>query len=353
MLEKITENNVWNTLRDVGKPNILYGMGNGAEKIVETMRSFGADIEAVFASDGFVRGHSFLNKKVQTYKEICERYEDFNVVLGFASNRKEVLKTIKNISLEHPLYAPDFPIAGSDLFTREYVALHEEKFDLVYNLLADETSKKDYLNILNYKISGKVDYLYDSFCQKSTIYDNILKLDNNETMVDIGAYDGDTIREFIEATRGKYNKIIALEPDEKNFNKLKNNTKHLQGVDLYNVGAWNDNDTLVFSKKAGRNSHLSKKGVPIEVKALDLLINDEVTFIKMDIEGAELNALSGAKNIISTHKPKLYICAYHKNEDLFTLPTKILELNSNYKIYFRHSPYIPAWESNFYCIDES
>ena len=73
----------------------------------------------------------------------------------------------------------------------------------------------------------------------------------------------------------------------------------------------------------------------------------------MDIEGAELKALCGMEKTVKEYKPKLYICAYHRNEDLFSLPLKVWDMDKSYKIYFRHSKYIPAWESNFYCINET
>ena len=86
----------------------------------------------------------------------------------------------------------------------------------------------------------------------------------------------------------------------------------------------------------------------IDIDSLEI----PATFIKMDIEGSEMKALEGAENTIKRYSPKLYICAYHRNEDLFALPMKVLEMNEKYKIYFRHSKYIPAWESNFYCITD-
>ena len=88
----------------------------------------------------------------------------------------------------------------------------------------------------------------------------------------------------------------------------------------------------------------------IDVVSLDDYLRDKrVTFIKMDIEGSEMRALNGMQATVKGRHPKLYICAYHRNEDLFALPLKVWELDDSYKIYFRHSKYIPAWESNFYC----
>lgn len=349
MLEKIKEQNVWNTLKNDNKPVVLYGMGLGAEKIMDTLAVYGVEIADIFASDEFVRGHTFRGYKVLKYSEVCNKYKDFNVVLCFASHLDEVIDKIVKINSEHTVFAPDVPVAGGGLFSREFVEDNEDKFDFVYEHLADDESKRVYLDILNFKISGKIEYLLNSFVDKNDVYSEILQLSDNETILDLGAYDGDTIREFCTYTNGRYNKIIALEPDEKNFKKLCKNTEGMQNVTPLNMGAWDKEDTLIFSKKAGRNSKLSAEGVPAQVTDIDSLDVD-ATFIKMDIEGAELKALDGAKKTITRCKPKLYVCAYHRNEDLFALPMKILDICNEYSIFFRHSKYIPSWESNFYCI---
>lgn len=351
MLELLNEKeNIWDYLSKTDKPIAVYGMGNGAQRIIETLEAHGGKVSDIFASDEFVRGHSFLGFKVMKYAEICEKYEDFIVVLGFATHLDSVLDRIRQISTQHPVFAPDVPVAGGGLFTIDYVKENEEKFDFVYSRLADDESRRIYLDIINFKISGKTEYLFNSFCSKDAIYRDILKLKDNETIVDLGAYDGDTIKEFTDFTKGKYKHIYALEPDAKNYKKLKRNTADMKKITAFNMGAWDKKDILIFDKKAGRNSKLSSEGIPVEVTDIDSLIDDNVTMIKMDIEGAEFHALEGAKKMIDIYKPKLYVCAYHRNEDLFSLPIKILQLNENYKIYFRHSRYIPAWECNFYCV---
>ncbi len=351
MLDLIKEDNVWNTLKNDNKPVIVYGMGNGAQKIMDTMAQYNIEVSGIFASDEFVRGHSFLGHRVYKYSEICQKYRDFNVVLAFATRMDNVIDNIIKINKTHKVFAPDVPIAGDGLFTKEYVLENEKDFDFVYDHLADKESKRIYCDIINFKISGKIDYLTGTFCEKEKIYKNILKLSDNETIVDLGAYDGDTIREFTQYTQGKYRKIYALEPDGKNFKKLSANTAHMENIKLYNMGAWDKEDTLIFSKKAGRNSKISAQGEFVKVTDIDTLIGDDVvSMIKMDIEGSELRALCGSEKIIKKYSPKLYICAYHRNEDLFALGKKIIQLNSHYKLYFRHSKYIPAWESNFYAI---
>lgn len=349
MEDLINEKNIWDTLKDSKKPIVLYGMGLGAEKIMASLEQIGLKADDIFASDEFVRGHYFKEYKVLKYREVCEKYDDFNVVLCFASHIDSVIEKIAKINAEHTVFAPDVPVAGGGLFTNEYVKEHEAEFDKVYNLLADEESKRVYLDILRFKVSGKIEYLLNSYGEKAEVYSEILKLNDSENIIDLGAYDGDTIAEFTTATNGKYAHITALEPDAKSYKKLLKNTDGMANLTTLNMGAWCEKDTLIFAQNAGRNSKLSASGISVEVTDIDSL-NIPATFIKMDIEGAEMKALEGMKNTIKNYAPKLYVCAYHRNEDLYALPLKILELNPNYKIYFRHSKYIPAWESNFYCV---
>ncbi|MCM1365012.1 MAG: FkbM family methyltransferase [Faecalibacterium sp.] len=352
MVERINEISIWDYLTNTSLPIVLYGMGNGADMIIDVLHENGLDFADVFASDAFVRGHYFHGKKVLRLCEVEEKYDEFIILMTFAIHDEPTLRYVENLSKRHILLSPTVPIAGKGLFTYDYICEHEEQFDAAYSLLADKQSRKTFIDVLNFKVSGKTDYLFSCQTDKSEVYTDILKLCNNEHIVDLGAYDGDTIREFLNATDGNYGSITAFEPDEKNFRKLERKTESLKRIERYNLGAWSKKETLFFQKKAGRNSHRDEHGIPINFDSVDNVVKHPVSFIKMDIEGAESEALDGARKTIEKYKPKLYVCAYHRNEDMFALPLKIHEMNPNYKIYFRHHPYIPAWESNFYCVNE-
>lgn len=352
MIELINETPLWDYLKKATKPIVLYGMGDGADMIIGIMEKFGIPYEDIFASDEFVRGHYFHGKKVLKFSEVKEKYEDFIILMTFAVHDEPTLNKLKGMGEEYELYSPCVSIISGEYFTREYLINNSENFQKAFNLLADEKSKESYLNVLRYKLSGKIKYLFDCQEEKEKVYEDILKLNDDEIILDLGAYDGDTIREFLTVTGGKYKKIIAFEPDAKNFKKLERKTAELTRIDRYNLGAWDKEEILYFAKKAARGSRTEKEGIPVQFNSVDNLIEGEVTFIKMDIEGAELKALDGAKNTIEKYQPKLYVCAYHKDEDMFTLPLKINELSSKYKIYYRHHPYVPAWESNFYACHE-
>ncbi len=349
MLEKIKEQSIWEHLKSTDLPIVLYGMGNGADMIIEQLENLGIEFSDVFASDEFVRGHSFHSKTVLKYSQVCEKYRDFIILMTFAVHDRGTLDKVRQMSLEHEFLAPTVPIAGKGLFTLDYIKENEKAFDEVYEMLADEKSKKTFVDVLNFKVSGKVEYLFDCESEKSEVYDKILCVGKDETVADLGAYDGDTIRELLNHTDGEYAKIYAFEPDGKNFKKLVNKTQELENIECLNVAAWDKDGQLHFDKKAGRNSRQSSSGETVKSVALDSVI-ENVTYIKMDVEGAEAKALKGAEKLIKRCRPKLYVCAYHRNEDAFALPKLIKSFCTDYEIYYRHHPYIPAWESNFYCV---
>lgn len=350
MLENIYEETVWQKLKSESRPILLYGMGNGADMIIERLNSFGIEYKDVYASDEFVRGHHFHGKKVLKYSEAEEKYGDFISLMTFAVKDDATISRVYEMSKKHPLFSLTVPVAGDGLFTREFVKENEDKFDKAFSMLCDDKSRETYINLLNFKISGKLEYLIPSFSEKSEVYENILKLENDEVIADLGAYNGDTVAEFISSAKGNIKKIYALEPDRKNFAKLVKNTESLAFVEPFNVAAYKEDTVLKFKKAAGRQSKISDDGEEIEAIKIDSLLKEEITLLKMDIEGSELDAIEGAKNTIKTHKPKLYICAYHRNEDMFSIPLAINEIRDDYKFYFRQHKYIPAWESNFYAL---
>lgn len=163
----------------------------------------------------------------------------------------------------------------------------------------------------------------------------------NEIFVDAGAYQGETAIEFSKWCP-TYNKIYCFEPDSQNFHMLKTNlqTVDISNVECLNVGLSNESATLQFERSGddGTGSHLAPDGsTTIQVNSLDNILNGQpVTYIKMDIEGAELDALEGAKETITKYTPRLAICIYHKPEDVYTIPLYLLSLVPDYHFKIRH-----------------
>lgn len=165
--------------------------------------------------------------------------------------------------------------------------------------------------------------------------------------VDAGCFDFYDSTRFVNWCDGEYSKIIAFEPNPQQYPVCLERAKDLQNITIYPFGLWHEDTTLYFENQymasAAKITDSETSGVQVEVKNLDDILNgDFVSFIKMDIEGAELNALKGAEKTILKHRPILAISLYHKSEDILTIPEYILSLHSDYKLYLRHYAILPC-----------
>lgn len=340
----------WERLKRAGKPILLYGMGNGADRVLAELERHGIRPAGVFASDEFVRGQQFHGMTVITYAEAKARFGDMIVLVAFGTNRPEVLARIDAIDAEQELYAPDFPVAGEQRFTEDYAAAHRQELDAVFDRLADEPSKRVFENTIRYKLTGDISYLKACESDPEEAYRNILRLEPGEVYTDLGAYRGDTIAEFLRYCPD-YAGIYAFEPDGYTFRRLAENTKTLQNCVLLNKAAGEGPGTILFSQRGGRNSSADAGGRPVETESVDhLMQGGRVSFLNIDVEGQERAALAGAAETIRKYKPKLLVAAYHRTEDLFAIPAQVLALRPDYRVYLRHFPQIPAWDTNFYFV---
>ena len=344
------EKELWQYLKNTDKPIVLYGMGNGADKIIAVLEEYGIPFKGVFASDGFVRNKEFHGFKISTYNELKEKFGDMIVLLCFGSARNEVIENVKRIGKEQELYAPEVPVIGGGLFTEKYLKDNLDAFGEVYNRLADDKSRQTFINTVKYKLSGKIDYLFECQVSEDEPYEEFLKLSENEIFLDLGAYTGDTVSDFINRVEG-YKKIIAVEPDLKTFKKLQKNTDGIKNIELINKCISNFSGKGNFAMNAGRNSVVSETGDTTDFIMVDDLIKDgEVSFIKMDVEGEETKAICGAVDTILKNKPKMLISCYHRTEDLISIPKEIFKIRNDYKLYIRHFSSLPAWDTNYYFI---
>ena len=329
---------IWHFLKKQ-KHIVLYGMGNGAEIMVKYLAGYGIEVSGFFASDGFVRGQSFLGKRVLTFSEAKEAFPDMTVLVSFGTNRQEVIDNI--LSLDAPVFAPEVPVAGEKLFNYEFYNEHSEEIKEVRKMLADAQSKHTFDELIEYKLSGRIEHLLNCETSENEMY-SCLNL-KNETYLDLGAYNGDTVLEFIKFDR-VYKSITAVEPDKKNFKKLKKNTEGLN-IECINAAVCNYAGETEFSCLGGRNSRI---GAGEKVKAITVdSLQKAFSYIKFDVEGQEAKAIEGARTLISEKKPKMLVSAYHRSEDIFFLPLLVKKINSSYKVFLYKQKYIPAWDTNY------
>lgn len=357
---------LWTHLSETDKKIVMYGMGNGADKIISICEKYGIEILDFFASDGFVRGHTFHGKRVLSYSETKEKYgaDNMIVLLSFASSLPDVLANIYKIADECELYAPDVPVCGTNLFCREFYDENRDKIKTVESLLADERSREVYNSVIDYKLSGDVSHLKNAHSDFSEVYRDILHAEKFEYIADLGAYNGDTLRE-IKPFAPNIKSAVAFEPDRRNHRKL---CEYADGetafeIKAYQKAAWSHKQALIFDGSGNRNSTLisgeslpvtkGAKTVEVEADSLDNILScARVDYIKYDVEGSEREAIQGSHKTIEKYSPALLISLYHRSEDIFELPLMLREKYPEYKFYIRRREYIPAWDTVLLAVKE-
>ena len=227
------------------------------------------------------------------------------------------------------LAKPPFIVDFEDDYKNNY-----DSYKYTYNLLKDKKSKEIFTKIINFKISFNYDFMTgftnnfdEQYFDKELIPDI-----KNIVFVDGGGYVGDTIPNIIKKFPC-FKKIYVIEPNHLHINIAKRNFKNIKNIEFIECGLSNK---IVKIKEENNNNNCRHDYEAENLNTIDNLINEKVDFIKLDIEGAEQDALNGAKYTIKEQTPILAICIYHKAQDWYKVPQIILDINPNYDIYLRH-----------------
>lgn len=234
----------------------------------------------------------------------------------------------------------------------------EAKDDIVraFDLLADEQSRDEFVDQIEWRLTLNHARLADPCTEEVYFPESLIKLTDYEVFVDCGAYDGDTIKQFLENVHD-FKKIIAFEPDVRSFKKLNLYEGSLSSfqrarIELFERGVSDFDDVTGFTMDGTVASAIDTEASPsIECVTLDHLLEYcTPTFIKMDIEGSEIDALNGARETIKQCLPTLAICAYHKQADLWNIVNLINEIAPyKYNLYIRRHM-CEGWETVVYAI---
>ena len=343
---KLPELSSWERIKRSGLPVVIYGMGNGADMIIDEFCRLGVPVKGVTASDSFVRGQYFRGFEV---RRLSSFEGDFILVPAFGSSRPEVVDHIINLSHQYNVIFAVVPVCGKEIFNREFVEMNIDRIEKAQSLFKGKSSDI-YEKCVRFVFGGDLTDLLSAESDKSEIFENFLQLNDNEVYLDLGAYRGDTVLEFLSYTSGKYKEIIAVEPDRKTFLKLSDNLSSMKNCTAVNKAIGSTCETVLFSDAAGRQSSVSSSGNPVDCTTVDCLCSDvRVSYIKADVEGSEMPMIEGAKNTILKYKPKLNIALYHRSADIFDIPLLINEINPEYNFEIRKHPGFPCWDMNLYC----
>ena len=253
--------------------------------------------------------------------------------------RGEILEQLGKMGVKHiSLY--EFIPARFDL--PPYYA-----FKTISGLFADQETKDEFLDQLAFRRAPSTHVQRPPRDIRNVYFEDFFTRLDDEVFIDCGGADGDTIKDF-QSKWNNYSSIQSFEPDPENYRKLAVNVLDDPRVHAFQAAVSDFTGSMSFSATGDQTAHLGDGDELVSVYRLDQVLT-EATFIKMDIEGAELEALWGARDIIRKHSPVLAICAYHTGDHLWQIPLLIHAIQPNYRLYFRR--YLEAtWELVYYAV---
>lgn len=219
---------------------------------------------------------------------------------------------------------------------------NKERINLNIELFEDIESKTIYEKAIRYRCTH---LLRDRppYCKEKEYFNSITPIGQDEILIDCGGFSGDSVLQFVDFSSNCYSKIVSFEPDSVNYQIELKNLANVEKCKIFNLGVWEKETQLFFEEinTAGSKVDLNNKnGNIINVIEIDSFEEcKNASFIKMDIEGSELQALCGARNTIKNNRPILTICIYHSDEDMLSIPEWMRNNLDNYCFYCRHHSY--------------
>lgn len=321
----------------------VFGAGNVGQSTVEELQQNGIKVNFLCDNDKNKVGNLYKGKICISVDELIEKKEETVVIIAtrYYKNIYNQL-TMLGVNNIKRVFVNKFYI--DDYIYNNDVQIIEKKLIEVIDILEDEESKRILTRIVEEWITHENEYgQLDDICTGDQYFSkDIVDFSENEVFIDAGAYIGDTAHEFLEKCKYKFKELLLFELNKNNYERLLININKYDNeirdkIKVFNLGLSNE-EKEVYCSDDDEGSSICEFG-DIRSKVIDIdriLENKKVTFIKMDIEGFELNALEGAKDTIKKYRPKLAICLYHKPQDLWEIPLFIKSIDSNYKIFIRH-----------------
>lgn len=333
----------------------LYGAGLTGKLVVEKLAALQLKPKYFIDDTPSKIGTVILEIPVVSSVEFLNKHSDMSVIVSIINPQMNFNLFAKKLNKEgfQNIYSflelfysfPDQFLPFMHFDTNENIKQNQTELTKVYNLLSDEASKE----IFNSSLSFRLGLDFDSLIQGDFLEyypTNIIDIPANSIFIDCGAYDGDTIDNFLDKVK-EFSAIYAFEPDLNNYQQLIYNVSVKEPeinkkVTVFNFGVGEDKSFLRFNSLNNMASAVDENGnTVIQITGLDSLLwplleyNESHIFLKMDVEGEEESALKGARRIIASNKAHLAISLYHRTTDLWKIPMYIHSINLNYNYYLR------------------
>lgn len=327
-----------------GKKVIIYGAGARCTYYLPIMNRI-YDIPYIVDSNNCKWGSQIAGKKIVSPDVLIDLDKNTFVVLILVQKAAPVANILEKMGIYN--YYSEYWMNNMQRYSarRKQLDFPVDKIRMVLDLLSDEKSKIVFKEILKKRKEDNLDYS-DIMDEGEYFREEFFKPSVHDVYVDGGVFDGDTVEQYIRYNPD-FEKIYAFEADKVNYEKFVESFIY-QGykskIEAFSCGLYDKQATLDFYAGMGVSSGLVENFSAedfsdverVKCVSIDEVINDRVTFIKMDIEGGETKAIEDAQQTLQKYKPNLAICIYHKPDDLWNIPLLIHEIVPEYHFYIRH-----------------
>lgn len=315
------------------------------EKFIFGRNEYAKSIAKVVDISGFIDDFTddlqYLDKPVYKTECVPKNALIVSAVLGRPFTAEKRLHTA---GLEHLDYFAFYKYSGLSIkpvtcwpdFGVDFLE-NRTQYDWIYKMLKDDISRKTFTSIINFRISYDLKHMTGfEDTQNRQYFETFLNLScPGEAFVDVGGFDGLTTKQFIEGYPD-YSTVHFFECDATNLINAKKTLSQFRDIIYYEI-ALSDRKELIRFTSDGSCSRIDSRGkISLEADKMDNTLAGPASFIKMDIEGAEVKALAGAKETIATNHPKLAVSVYHNGSDLWQIPRQVLSVRDDYMLYLRH-----------------
>lgn len=358
MLDKIrTEENVipmYIKIRQDTNPLFIWGCGTLTIQVRHFCRKYGIDVKGCFVnikiSQNIQSGY-FEDLQVYDLQDVMSQYPKFSVIVGF-SDYVYATEYLKNIANIENIYCIASVCCGvTECISYDYIEKNKKVLDAFYGDLADEMSKKCMIAYLESRINDKAEYMFPYYDKDITYYKNdVFKLGAKETLLDCGACVGDAIWSFIDAVKGVYGSVLAIEPDADNYGFLVQEIqrRNLKNIIVKKVCAYNKSTNVHFGGniQSGRIDNTNSKyelfeAVTIDGLCKELDMTEEISIVKINFLSAIPEILEGAAKLLRERRPRLIIRAAYDEKELIKIYLAVKNINPSYRLYLRYTLGLP------------
>lgn len=323
----------------------VFGAQRLGEAVAESLSSTGHTVAAFIDNGTNKHGSRIRDVVVRPLSALDDK--TLPVVIATTRFTSSITRQLQGEGFRHILPYAVMSLVDPGRYPDEipYIGIQQDFADHLANYLglfitlSDEKSRRVLDGLIGYRLDYdalQADAVADEYARQ--YFDaQLIAYNGQDVFVDLGGYDGDTAEKFIQYSDGAYTKIYVFEPDENLLHRAAQRLQPYRNIEFVPAGAYSRDCELRFAASGRTNGSICEIGeLVIPVRSLDSALAEAPTLIKMDIEGAETEALHGAATLLRTARPKLAIAAYHYAPDLWRLVDVVREINPSYRFYLRH-----------------